>query len=660
MIRRAVLAAGTVAGVLVPASGASADAPTPRWARTGPPPGLVTPYAIGAAGDTVAVLHVDTDRIDATTDVRPTGVLVRGPLGTFTGRLVPARSYGAPLVAGPGTVIVPMRLDGSHATAAQRTTDGGRTWSRIAPPRCEGVDPSWTGGAFAPDGTGLALGWDGGQGECVWRTTDRGATWRIAATSPGLSDVAYVGDGRYVGVARPVSGSDLEGSALVSDDGGRSWDPVAVPAVPALDPEPGTPPDPAGPAAASRSAGGLLSDGRGHVLIGTTSGAVLESKDGARTFVRREVERPTPYGRAPQTDATVTPRLLRPDGSALVDVASRSSSDRRLLDLRDGAYSVAAPLLSSEDVATSTATSVYRLGRSAGRTALTRDTGPSSVELAGGRTAPGDLGRGRLAAFVRDGRLWRSTDGGARWTTTALPEGLRIAAVARDAGGDVVLDASGALHRLRATGALRPIRGASGLRARDLAVAQGQVVVVGTGGAGRVVGERVRRAPGAFTRRPWTRAAGSGVQAVATDETGHVLRSTDGGRTWRSAARLRTSRAGRIRAVGVGPSKTIVLVSALRLWSSRNGGRTFRRGPRLRRAGDAWSGRPARIVMRDDRHGAIAAYGRLVGTSDGGRSVRRIALPSDAGPDTVSDGGGGRLLVQDDLSGDLLRSSPLR
>ena len=117
------------------------------------------------------------------------------------------------------------------------TSDGGATWTRVPSER---IPPTLSGeAAFAASGSCLVIqggsnawiGTGGGTTARVFRTTDRGRTWTVAATpvvagaaSAGIFSLAFR-DARH-GVAvggdyqKPRTASD---NVALTDDGGRSW-----------------------------------------------------------------------------------------------------------------------------------------------------------------------------------------------------------------------------------------------------------------------------------------------------------------------------------------------------------------------------------------------------------------------------------------------------
>ncbi len=94
----------------------------------------------------------------------------------------------------------------SHATGAQLSRDGGRTWSPADGPG-EAV------GAAADSDTLYVLAGDG-----VWSSRDQGATWGRESGFPALRRLA-IGSR-----TQNLAGVDEAGSMFVSNDMGRSWE----------------------------------------------------------------------------------------------------------------------------------------------------------------------------------------------------------------------------------------------------------------------------------------------------------------------------------------------------------------------------------------------------------------------------------------------------
>ena len=121
-----------------------------------------------------------------------------------------------------------------------RTTDGGRTWSKV--PAASLPAPQDGEAGFAASGTCLAMldaahawiGTGGGAAARVLRTTDGGRSWtavptplRSGAASTGIFSLAFRDAQHGVAVGGDYQQPELRGGhAARSDDGGRSWQPI--------------------------------------------------------------------------------------------------------------------------------------------------------------------------------------------------------------------------------------------------------------------------------------------------------------------------------------------------------------------------------------------------------------------------------------------------
>jgi photosystem II stability/assembly factor-like uncharacterized protein len=119
------------------------------------------------------------------------------------------------------------------------TADGGRTWREMPP---DGMAPALEGeGGFAASGTCIAVegkrnawfGTGGTPGARVFRSTDGGRTWTVAATpivhgkSAGIFSVAFRDASRGVIVGGDYTKEgESNNNAAVTRDGGRTWTPI--------------------------------------------------------------------------------------------------------------------------------------------------------------------------------------------------------------------------------------------------------------------------------------------------------------------------------------------------------------------------------------------------------------------------------------------------
>lgn len=158
-----------------------------------------------------------------------------------------------------------------------RTTDSGRSWRAVPAAAC----PTASEGeyAFAASGTSLCCADDGsawigtgGATARVLRSVDRGASWTpcgapfAAGEGAGIFSVAFADADRGVAVGGDyLAPTNARMHAAWSDDGGRSWQPVAADAGPG----------------GYRSCVALLADGS-WLAVGPTG--VDRSTDGGRSW----------------------------------------------------------------------------------------------------------------------------------------------------------------------------------------------------------------------------------------------------------------------------------------------------------------------------------------------------------------------------------------
>ncbi|HYO99381.1 MAG TPA: hypothetical protein VER76_04280, partial [Pyrinomonadaceae bacterium] len=121
------------------------------------------------------------------------------------------------------------------------TSDGGRTWREMP---AEGMPPALEGeGGFAASGTCIAVegrqnvwfGTGGTSGARVFRSSDRGRTWQVAATplasgkSAGVFSVAFRDARRGVIVGGDYTKEkESANNAAITQDGGRTWTAVTA------------------------------------------------------------------------------------------------------------------------------------------------------------------------------------------------------------------------------------------------------------------------------------------------------------------------------------------------------------------------------------------------------------------------------------------------
>ena len=161
-----------------------------------------------------------------------------------------------------------------------RTEDGGRTWREI---EAAGMPPALEGeGGFAASGTCVAVGgkseaWFGTGGPAggrVFRSKDGGRTWQASAAplkagkSAGVFSLAFYGDAGAAVGGDYTKERESEGSAAVTDDGGRTWRALGAEARPG----------------GYRSCVAYVPGTRGRVLVAVGPSGSDYSTDGGRTW----------------------------------------------------------------------------------------------------------------------------------------------------------------------------------------------------------------------------------------------------------------------------------------------------------------------------------------------------------------------------------------
>lgn len=162
-----------------------------------------------------------------------------------------------------GVVSDPIR---GTSGAAIRSTDGGVTWTSVS---LAGYEDQALDTVFCPSATACIAG-----GDVIDVSHDGGATWQAATVTGGLQVVRSVScptSGRCVAVgpnAQAAHGPSAQPTAVVSSDGGATWNPVPVPAGSgALDTV-------SCPTATSCTAsGGSATDGTATSLVSSNGGA---------------------------------------------------------------------------------------------------------------------------------------------------------------------------------------------------------------------------------------------------------------------------------------------------------------------------------------------------------------------------------------------------
>jgi photosystem II stability/assembly factor-like uncharacterized protein len=201
--------------------------------------------------------------------------------------VVLAQTGGAPTGTWePQTSGVTARLRGVSAVSALiawasgangtvlRTTDGGRSWSRLPIPDAEKLD--FRDVDAINDRIAYALSIGAGPSSRIYKTSDGGAHWTLqfANTDPNvfLDAMAFRDEANGFAFSDSV---DSQFVVLTTTNGGLRWERV---------PGDRLPPALPGEGAFAGSGTNVALFGREHVWIGTTASRVLHSSDNGRTW----------------------------------------------------------------------------------------------------------------------------------------------------------------------------------------------------------------------------------------------------------------------------------------------------------------------------------------------------------------------------------------
>ena len=441
-----------------------------------------------------------------------------------------------------------------------RTVDGGASFSRRTP--VPSTPASGAGQAtihrllFTSPQTGFALSADGTGGR-IHRTVDGGASWVQVGSSPAgvLYDIDFADEhtGYAVGVNK---------AALKTVNGGMSWSPVPL-------------------AGAPDQQLTKIACGTPQVCLTASYDQTLRTADGGLTATK-----------------------VAPLGGAA------------------GGLEFASP------------TRAVSLGRR-GSPAISDDGGVSFRFL--GHKLPEGLARARASsrslavAFGSAGQLALTQDSGRNWRFIGVPtvRAPHDASFPATSTG-YVLERDGTILRTRNGGGDWQ-EGAKVRGSALLATSANTVLVGGPGGVSRSTdgAARFRRTRSRAGRRAVTKLDSAG-SAVFTSAKGSIARSTNGGRTWRAIRRptrraildadFVSARVGYV--IAEGPGKT-----GARLYRTASAGRRWSwirtvGTPKL--YGVTFGGPRAGFVDVGD------GVGRLLRTTDGGRTWRPQLIPGDA------------------------------
>ncbi|HYF24592.1 MAG TPA: YCF48-related protein [Baekduia sp.] len=436
---------------------------------------------------------------------------------------------------------------------ARRSDDGGRSFSRIAftPVEASCREPL-VAMAFPAERTGFLILADG----TVLQTNDGGTEFAQKTAIPGSRSAPGGAQNRPADAAFTSTTTGvvaIGGQLYRTVDGANSWSLVAD---------------------AQRLVRSVVFvDANVGYAVGTGS-LVLTTTDGGATWKGLEAKAPAPLDLATIRCASAELCVAATVGG---NVLARTA---------DGGATWTFPTLSTDPLHAVAFASAARLvaGGAQGATVVSDDGGitasPIGSRLTGQfRRIRAGLAAGTAFAPGADGALAKTLDGGRTWTRGNVSTSEDVLDVAFPTATEgYALDVDGGLFRTSTGGASwRPLD--KGTTARPVAVfapAAGQVLLIGPRGVRRSAdgGEAFTQIRGgAVARASLAGVDRAGAHIVAWG-TSTLVRSSDGGRTWKAIAK--PSGKLRLRAADFLTAKTgFVLDGVGRVWRTRDGGRRW-------------------------------------------------------------------------------------
>lgn len=573
----------------------------------------------------------------------PVPFVLDGPGGTRVGSFP----------GGVPTIVTPDRLIAlSQNCLVHRSDDRGTTWTSSSLPSCDVPYSERLTAVFADADRGLISASSG-----TWGTDDGGLTWtqRNATRQDTLGRTPLL-LGPSIALRTVVAGKG-EMAVQRTADGGVTWTAVALPpaeppvsAPPSGDP-PVVDPSPTAPAVAPPTTAPSLSApvrrADGAVVVGS-KGAVLVSTDGGLSFTRTAF--PDAVGGSAVAARTVVCDAVAVSCLLGIDVAGATPAVR----FQDGGFSSTLPGLPAIGPQSPLAGVVVGLDASPGTVRRSSDGG-ASYTTDGRAFGPNVGGRG-LVANVSGDRLSLSSDSGVTRMTVPAPvvaSGESLVKVVRGEADDLLAITQKTLHRY-AAGGWKSVADVSAVWPTGLAVLDGQAIVVGERGVLRVGADGNARPISAsvLAGRSFRSVAVRGRQVVLWSRK-MVVRSTDGGRRWRTVKGVPSGGVEDVQLLG---PRSFVAVRGEYLYRSTVDGQRLRlRGvtPRVREWGN---GSASTVELAGDGRGTVRTARGAFRTDDGGRRFVPVPIPVGANAKTVARVGGATV-AQFGTSGILLRTT---
>jgi hypothetical protein len=654
-MRKAVVALAVTGGIAaVPAAATAATPAATTWAGWDAPGplGVGSPSHVTASGGTTAILGSDVSNGTIPLAVTSAAGSRVGRIDVGDGAVVGQLQIAA---AGPDRLLLADRC------TIRRSEDRGLSWKAAEPLA------GCSGDALNLRAVSSEVAFASTTNR-TWRTTDGGATWPVvnaAEPGPTLPIDALLG-------LRLVSAGPNATALQRTVDGGASWQGVKLPApAPATPPAPAptdpptTPAEPVPPAEPAlvdslASLGGIARRADGTILLGAGD-ALLVSKDGGQTFVRRAV--PVPDDLPGAGGVVVRSIACGPAGGCIVGVAAQSDGNRVSALRYDGdAFGGRVAALPSLEISAPAPDAVVGLftGGDTREVRRTDDAGATPYRVvASGADRAGSIGVHGLLAIRNAGRLHVSADHGRTWSDVPLPATPGLQRVASAGGKLVALADDGTVRRFEG-GAWARLSDLSAIQPLDLVAAGDVPVVVGSRGIVRLTDPATPKPVSApvLQGRGFRSVVARGNLVLAIGGKAArplVVRSTDGGKTWKQS-KLPAG----IDDVQLASAKVAYALSGRVLYRSADGGRRFTRRAIVPDLGSAGPSGDVGTLLEfsSATSGVLITDAGAFVTRDGGKTLRVLPTPGARTPSVAAVFGDG-VVVQDEALGAVFRNARL-
>jgi photosystem II stability/assembly factor-like uncharacterized protein len=525
-------------------------------------------------------------------------------------------------VLNPQTVVV------GGLCALRRSNDGGASFSRLPWTASDENCPSEIASFHFPSpSVGYLMTKDGS----IFRTTDGGETFSRQTSVPGSgsaggsrepADIFFTSDTTGIAITRGGS----EGKVFRTTDSGNSWTDVATagPGNPYAEGQPGT------------GLNGLTFVNNNNGFIVGAAKRMLATTDGGQTWD------PKPLAGAPVQDL----RQIDCADSTTCLITEGNGHVLRTTDGGDTGADITPSTGSVNAVAFASATRVVGVGDRG--TTVVSDDGGLNYSPVGGSLSVADLRllRATSAQIANvggaNGTLVRTTNGGESWSTVGVPTTATVLdASFPNITAGYAIDALG--------GAFKTINGGASWQILNTGTTQAPSAVLATGPndvllAGPVGIRRSTDGGSSFAavgdkdlkKKRLNHLDAAGTGAVVAWGREDVLVSADGGATWKRIKLPKKTKI--VDASFVGTSVGYILTSE-QLLRTKNGGRTWKDRSALGTSG----GYGISFGSADEgfvtvRFGALGASAIVLHTNDGGASFQPQLINAEGLSDLVDVG----------------------